>query len=85
VISVGRVVHRRRLRCLALLTAATPHGGATPPDTFTAIVEVAHDPAHHIVELFAVSGLPPMPYAPARARSAAESSRSGSTRKTWSS
>ena len=55
------------VECDALFTAATTPEGVKPTTTFQALVSAAHDPWSNVDLLFAVSLLPPTPYAPARA------------------
>ena len=43
--------------CAGLFSAATPAGGTTPTDTLSAILDVALNPGHNVVDLYSV--LPP--------------------------
>jgi sugar lactone lactonase YvrE len=52
--------------CAALMSAATPPGGPAPLHTFDAMAGIARNPAGAVLDLFAISLLPPAPYAPAR-------------------
>jgi NHL repeat len=52
------------IACEALFDAATSPQGTRPDDTFAALVNVAHDPWHHIPEVFTVSMLGPRPHQP---------------------
>lgn len=53
--------------CQALFDAATSPEGSRPGDTYAAIVNIAHDPWHHIPEVFAVTLLGSTPWLPAQA------------------
>jgi Putative Ig domain len=48
--------------CSALFTAATPPSGAAPTDTFTAALNIAHNPGQNVAAIFAtIPATPPFP------------------------
>jgi hypothetical protein len=48
--------------CTALFTAATPPSGTTPTDTFTAALNIAHNPGQNVAAIFAtIPATPPFP------------------------